>query len=158
MTEISYTQEQLTEAYDKLPTLVREAISRIGTLNTIRSIKNKYGLHIDQTGELADSIGLVLFGLSTPESFVGNIQRKLYLTSEQANDIAQTVNREIFVRVQELVKELSSAEGTTPTPSNTPTSPPPKADDGPTDGIFEQKMAKMFSWDTDPYLEHPDKA
>ena len=109
MNEITYTSEQLQNAYYKLPQLVRQAINKADALSTILTLEKKFNLHIDQIGALGDAINLVLFGLAPPENFVSHIQRKLFLTSEQAREVAATVNTQIFSKVQELVKARNAA-------------------------------------------------
>ncbi len=153
--ELHYTREQLVDAYNKLPEIVREAISQLDMVETIERVSQKYNLHIDQQGQLSDTIGLVLFGLLSQNSFVDTIQRKLYLTSDQAREIAATVNLEIFARVQEGVRELST-QVLKPPPPPTPATPAPPSREAvlaelenpppaPTTTVFEQKMAGLFN-------------
>ncbi len=165
--ELNYTKKQLLAAYDQLPELVREAISQINMVATIKAIGEKYQLHIDQTGDLSHEIGLVLVGLLSPTDFLQNIQRKLYLTSDQAKEIAATVNLEIFNRVQESVKGLSE-EVLTPAPATVETPVPPAEmgegivqmfnlpkGSGPAAPTAPPVAAPSQPWDEDPYLEKP---
>ena len=182
---MTYTKGQLGEKFAKLPEEVQEAIIAVETAETVSRIGAKYALHIDQVGELADEIGLVMLGLNRPNDFVTHIIARLGLDRAVAEAIAREVNDQIFLKIRESLQALPEAGEDTeaneaiggvepipaspPPPETLPTDLPnrdeiidgienPKAT--PADTVFEQKMEKLFripreEVDLDPYLEKP---
>lgn len=60
------------------------------------NIRGKFGLHIDQLGELDAEILDVFNGYSKSKDFVDHIQNRLEIDHKTATDIAVDVNKEIF--------------------------------------------------------------
>jgi hypothetical protein len=169
---MEYTRQQIRAAYDNLPEQVKEVLSSFDPIDAIRDIGAKYNLHLDQVGNLADEIGLVLFGLTKNYEFTDRIQTRLGLNRAQAEQITIDANTEIFLPIREFLKqssgELPSREEVLQDIEKPPATlelEKPKAT--PPDTIFEQKMAKMFKLPReetppsnpeikDPYLEPPE--
>lgn len=103
---MSYTQTQLEEQYAKLPANLQESIMSANTAEIIHKTSDKYKLHIDQMGALADETGLVLLGLTRPYEFMTNISKRLAIPPEQASLIASEIDKEIFSRVYGDIKSL----------------------------------------------------
>jgi hypothetical protein len=59
-------------------------------------IGQKFGLHIDQIGELGAEIRDILRGISESVNFVKNISKRLEIDSDLAMEIAKEVNIQIF--------------------------------------------------------------
>lgn len=169
MNQLTFTAEQVLAAYRNLPTIVRQSIEEIDLIETIQNIGQKNNLHIDQVGKLSDEVGYVLFGLIQPDSFIGNIQRSLFVTPDQARQIGTEVNEQIFSAVQRRVRELTEEEKKAavaePLPVEAeeaveaPSAPPaPPNDLGRAEilkGIENPTPQNPRAWDEDPYIEKP---
>lgn len=59
-------------------------------------IGEKFGLHLDQIGELDAEIRDILTGASQSKDFTSHIVERLEITPKLANDIAQEVTKEVF--------------------------------------------------------------
>ncbi|MEK7622179.1 MAG: hypothetical protein AAB415_03290 [Patescibacteria group bacterium] len=169
---MTFTTEQLEEKYRSLPEVLKETMAGIETAETISGIGKKYQLHIDQIGELADEIGLVMLGLVKTEDFVKHLIIRLGLEQAVAEAMTREVNEQIFLKIRESLQALSASvrpladSGETSMPSDRVETiaslPPPEtaAIDLPKreeilddienpkateeDSIFEQKMGKLF--------------
>jgi hypothetical protein len=174
--QLTFTKDQLAAAYRRLPETVKEAMSEVDTVTAVEEIGKKNNLHVDQIGKLAQEIGYVLFGLIQPDSFIGNIQRSLFVTPDQARQIGTEVNEQIFQAVQRRVRELTEEEKkaatlepeietsspemaeSVETPSAPPTPPAPPSDLGRAEilkGIENPTPQNPRAWDEDPYIEKP---
>ena len=67
---MEFTREQIREACLKLPPELQDEIFNLNIAPMVKGWGNKYELHVDRTGTLADEIGLVLFGLVPSSEFV----------------------------------------------------------------------------------------
>lgn len=176
---MTYTYEQIVEQYKRLPQDIREAIDLLDTAGILGEIGQKYALHIDEIGKLADQTAMVIIGFVRPVDFVTNLVARLGLDRPVAEAIAREVNEQIFLKIRESLQALHGETdeaketnyGVEMLPStNAPASSQPVPDkeevvDGienpakiPVDNIFEQKMGKLFripreEVDLDPYLE-----
>lgn len=168
---MQYTREQLGERFEQLPENVQEAIIAVETAKIVSNIGNKYALHIDQTGELADEIGLMMLGLTRPNEFVTHVIARIGLDRAVAEAIAREVNEQIFLKIRESLqalhenapadekKEKNYGVETIPGPGlasqtgagagDLPNREEVIADiehpkETPADTVFEQKMGKLF--------------
>jgi len=178
-----FTTEQIENQYQTLPNEIKEAMLKIETADIVRTIGNKYALHVDQVGELADEIGLVMLGLTRPNEFVTHIIARIGVDHIVAEAIAKEVNEQIFLKIRESLQELPGDSAVTklngdvepipaspPPPETLPTDLPNRDEiiDGienpkttKEDTVFEQKMGKLFripreEIDLDPYNEKPE--
>jgi len=77
--------------------IIYKACERIG---------EKFGLHLDQMGELDSLIADVLVGNSKSADFVENVEKSLNVSREKASDITTEVNKEVF----EVIKSQMQAQ------------------------------------------------
>lgn len=143
-----HSQEQLREKFNKLPSDIQEAIASVETADVIRNVSHKYGLHIDQMGELADETGLLMLGLTKPQDYVDNLFHRLKTTYPKCKDIARDINEEIFKPIKESLMKVHNpiAEETTGglTVSSVDSSAIKQDDQIEEKSIFEEKMSNMF--------------
>ncbi len=173
-----YTEEQLLETYQKLPADIQAAIADAETEKKITAIGYRHNLHVDKIGDLADETGLVMLGLKHPGQFVSSLAERLGLAPNEAETIAQEVNREVLTTIRDTIRKMAEQHGGG---DNNPISRdqvlseienPVKAPATP--GIFERKVSQIFNlpsekadvavesptpitkpWEADPYLERP---
>ncbi len=102
----TYNEQQLREAFEALPSGLRQSLSSVDTANTIQEIAKKYVLHIDQMASLASETGLVLLGLTHPADFIGNLTRRLRTPESQAREIARDISAQILAKVRDGLRGL----------------------------------------------------
>lgn len=105
-----YSQEQFLEKYNSLPQELKTAISSVDSSDIIQAISKKFGLQIDQMGELASETGLVLVGLTKPEEYIRNLKDRLQIDPQKSKEIALEVNSQIFSKVKDSLKRLHGIE------------------------------------------------
>ena len=99
-----YTVEQTRQQYEKLPPVLKNALFSVEISEKMMEIGNAAGLTIEKTGLMAEETGLVILGLTHPNEFVGHLKNALYLGTEQAQMLGDTINREIFFPLREEMK------------------------------------------------------
>lgn len=107
---MEHTREQLAKIMRNLPEDLKESIASVNDFEIILGIKKKYGLHFDQTGELSDEILLVTIGITPPQEFIRNLQKRLNVPMETAQAIGVEVNEKIFKPVRESLKKIHQME------------------------------------------------
>lgn len=182
---MQYTEEQLLETYNKLPADIQAAIADAETEKKITIIGQRHNLHVDQIGDLADETGLVMLGLKHPNQFVSSLAQRLNLAPNEAETIAQEINREVLVTIRDTIRKMAENNngGMSRDQVLNEIENPSKAPA--TSEIFEQKVSKIFNlssekadvtpaapqaaapatavspekplkpWEQDPYLEKP---
>ena len=101
-----FTAQEIQGKFDKLPEEVREAITSAEVNEKIEAIGKKNGLLIDQMGELADEVGLVMLGLSRSNDFVNNIISRCSVSRKVAGETAKDINDEVFGSIREHMRKL----------------------------------------------------
>ena len=126
------------ELYEKLPHDIQELLYSESISIVMDSIANKYKLPLEREGDLAASVGFVLYGILHPKDFITELSNKLGIDKETAKKIADDVNQQIFQKVrvslrkihgiteEEITnKELGIKAGDTAKPKIIPPAPPP---------------------------------
>lgn len=176
---MTHTKEQLYEIYRGLPEEIQDVMASMDSTYAIRTIGQKHQLHIDQIGELADAVGLVMLGLEKTDKLLSNIQTRLKIDQTTANAIAREVNEQIFLPIRESLQKLHENKApdgveTIQTPAPTPPQSAGELPDKdklldeiehpaktPQDTVFEKKLGQLFripreEVDLDPYQEKPE--
>ncbi len=133
---IELTKQQLIAKVTTLPQDLQDAIAAPETLETLEVIGKKYELDVVHIGLLHRLTVKLLAGVILPQEFVASIENDLGIEHEKAMLVAQEINRDIFNRVKDALKEVHSmkpqpvaaviqAAPTTAAPKPTP--PPPAA-------------------------------
>lgn len=99
-------KENLSKKYDDLPEDVRNSIFSVDSNSTVEEIAKKYKLSIDESGKLADEVGLLMLGITHPKDFITNISRRLGVEESEAREITVEVNKNIFSKVRESLKKI----------------------------------------------------
>ena len=105
-----YSKEQLYEIYRGLPEEIQDVMASMNSTYTIRTIGQKYGLHIDKIGELSDEIGLTMLGLTKSDDFLSHLKNRLQLDQATAEQITREVNGQIFLPIRESLMKLHANE------------------------------------------------
>lgn len=107
---------------DLPPTLRKYLANRRYSL-VAKGLMTKYGLHIDQGAILEREIMLLLMGIETPDEFVASLKEDAFLSNEIVGGITKDVNDQIFVPLQQQMRQ----EGSAPSAPARQTPPPPPA-------------------------------
>jgi len=103
---LKFTTEQIQSQFGKLPKDLQNAISSTEVHDSIVAIGNKYGLHVDQLGEMVDLVGLIMLGLSPSKDFVKNFSQESGVKNDIASSIAEDINREVFDKIRTSMRAI----------------------------------------------------
>ncbi len=115
----NYTDEQLSEAYDKLPDDLQNEVLSENTEKIIETIVKQNNLSEDKIIGLADETVYVMLSLNHPKEYIFNLSKRLGIDMATARKIAEEVNSQIFSKVRESLKKIHGIA------SDAPVSPPP---------------------------------
>ncbi len=163
---MTYTQEQIDAQYQKLPNAIKHVIFDVATAEKIFDTGQKYGLHIDQVGILADEVTYIMLGLTPASQFPQELQQKIGVGAGVATALGQDLNQAIFLPIREAMQKvtkpnlselapaaapatlsaeqvLREVENPAPAPVLTKTAPilPPEQTEP---DLLEKKLAKTF--------------
>lgn len=102
---MDFTKEQKREAFSKLGPAVKDFVLSEEFTDIVNKIGKDNGLLIDKVGLLENEALLAAYGLKPAASFVGNIQARLGLSSDQAAKIGAEVNQTIFLRIRQILQQ-----------------------------------------------------
>jgi len=116
-----FTDQEIEDAIKKVPKSIHDEISSgEDTAIVVAQIGQKYGLHIDQIGILAELNRNMLLGLIGPEEFLKELVAA-GVSDTDARQIMTEINQKIFVPLREQMR--SGAGNTQPVKSAEPTKP-----------------------------------
>jgi hypothetical protein len=107
---LKFTTEQIQSQFGKLPKDLQNAISSTEVHDSIVAIGNKYGLHVDQLGEMVDLVGLIMLGLSPSKDFVKNFSQEAGVKNDIASSIAEDINKEVFDKIRNSMKAIENTK------------------------------------------------
>jgi len=107
-------KEQLLEQFKKLPQDLQDAITSNDINVALQEISKRSHLHIDQAGELADEVGLVLLGVVHPNDFLEDVFFRLKIDKKMAAEIVADVNEHIFKKVRESLMKVHRIDSLVP--------------------------------------------
>jgi hypothetical protein len=81
---------------NNIPEQFKQFANSVELYDQCEALGEKFGLHIDQVGELDAEIRDILTGASESKDFTQHIVERLEITPKLANDIAQEVTKSIF--------------------------------------------------------------
>lgn len=106
------TDEVYKDAFNALPKIVQDAINSSDLTGKMRKLAEKHKLHLDKWSILEDEITFALFGITPPENLVGNIQKELGISMEEAiainNDAVEIIFEPIRLQLQEVATSRAS--------------------------------------------------
>ena len=93
---IPHTKEEKQKLLSELPEPLRSVIQSDATSNTFLELREKFDLRVDQSGATADVALLVLLGVFQPNQFVTELRKKVDLSQEKLETIAEYINERVF--------------------------------------------------------------
>lgn len=121
-----FTLQELEEHYDKLPEILKEAMTSTDVADAIFEIGKRHEFSLEETGILAEEISFVILGLIQPPEFTKALALRLQATPETAEMIVREVNHEIFFPLREALKIPPTLVRPAPIPTKINTSYPPR--------------------------------
>jgi len=106
----SFSREQVLKAYNAAPDAVRAAFSAEATTNVIAGLKDKYQLHVDQSGLVAKEVGYLLLGLVDPNTFMSRL-RAGGVPEGSVSGIISDLNEQVFKLLREEMRQASGKQG-----------------------------------------------
>jgi hypothetical protein len=103
---MQYTKDQLYNFFEELPGDVKEAMSSVETTRIILDMQKKYAFHVDQTGSLSNEILLLSLGLTPPQKFSENIEKRMRISPDVAQKVTVEVNEKIFRPIRESLMRI----------------------------------------------------
>ncbi|MCR4306851.1 MAG: hypothetical protein NUV42_02670 [Candidatus Yonathbacteria bacterium] len=107
-------KQQLLEQFKKLPKDLQDAITSNDIDVALQEISKRSRLHIDQAGELADEVGLVLLGVVHPDDFLEDVLFRLKIDKKAAMEIVADVNEHVFKKVRESLMKVHRIDSMVP--------------------------------------------
>lgn len=105
-----YTKQQLEAQYEKLPSVLKDALFSADVAEKMFEIGKKHGLTLEKTGFAAEETGFVILGLLPPRAFATSLSKRLDITADKAQAIASDINHQIFFPLREILKTTRQIE------------------------------------------------
>ncbi len=104
------SNEQLLEAYDRVPRPIRAFIANSELPPIITELGTKHGLHVDTVGILGDLITKTLLGFVRPEVLPGMLTMQLHISEQTTSSLLSDINERVFVPLQKRVRDAAEEE------------------------------------------------
>ena len=99
---------QNTERFNLLPEDAKQAIRDFDYDTALKSVHDKYKLHIDQAAALEKAVADVIFGDMHSTELLSYIQRELRVDQSKATEIAVDVNKNVLLPIQMKMREIEA--------------------------------------------------
>jgi hypothetical protein len=100
---------QNTERFNLLPEDAKQAIQSFDYDTALKSIHDKYKLHIDQAAALEKAVADVVFGDMHSNELLVYIQRELRVDQSKATEIAVDINKNVLLPIQLKMREIEAS-------------------------------------------------
>jgi hypothetical protein len=117
-----YSDSEILSITQKAPVPIRERIENVQTALTVAEIGQRFNLHIDQIGTIAELNRNMLLGLVNPQEFLNELIAAK-VPEKDAREIMTEINQKIFVPLRE---QMRNAPPTEVKPPQKPTQIPPQ--------------------------------
>lgn len=104
------SNDQLLEAYDKVPRPIRAFIADSELPPIVTELGTKYGLHVDTMGILGDLVTKTLLGFVRPEVLPGMLTMQLHISEQTTASLLSDINERVFVPLQKRVRDAAEEE------------------------------------------------
>ncbi|MBI2640855.1 MAG: hypothetical protein HYW91_03165, partial [Candidatus Sungbacteria bacterium] len=106
----TYSQEELTEHYDKLPEILKDAMYSSDIASKMVAVGKKFGLTIEKIGIMAEQTGYIVLGLVRPGEFIQILADALGIGADKASEIAKEINSQVLYPLREALKATHQIE------------------------------------------------
>ena len=91
-----------------LPKAIQDAIYSIDVEDSVITIGQRNGLHLDQVADLHDLVSLVFLGDVKPQNFSREVAKQIGILQEKADIITAEINAQIFQPVHDELMQVQS--------------------------------------------------
>lgn len=105
-----YTKEEFNKLYTGLPEELQEALFSNESSDHVKAACERNDLATEKNSLVAEEVGNVLLGLSTPGEFEGNLIKEVGLKKDIAQKVARELDRFIFYGVKHALAQLHGRE------------------------------------------------
>ncbi len=99
-------EQEIMKRFLDLPEDVQKSLFSSITNEAILEVAKKHELTVEKIGELADETGLVMLGMTRPNEFIKNLERRLELPAAKAKEVAEDINQKVFFPIRESLKQI----------------------------------------------------
>jgi hypothetical protein len=108
-------EQQIKEAYESLPQIVKDAIRDSHWAEEVGRIGKKYNLRIDQTAVIEDQVTLIMLGFVSVNDFIKTMPDDVGVSNKDIQKgIIEDLEKNIFAKIRQALVEktetLSSSE------------------------------------------------
>jgi len=114
------TKKIIQEQFRKLPKNLQDAILAADLPEKFRTVMTKHALRLDQAADVENETMLVMLGLEHPDEYTENIVREAELPEAKAKEIADDINRMIFLPIRASLRGLHESEAAGETEEEAP--------------------------------------
>jgi hypothetical protein len=107
---MEFSQEKIKEAFDKADPKVQDILLDTWITEDLSLIGKKSGLRIDKIDGLIRIVGYVVLNLIPLSKLIDVIKEQMELEEEKATEITEKIDKLIFVKIRQKVKELNGEE------------------------------------------------
>ncbi len=111
-----FSADQMVERFAALSPKVQGIIMGNDIGATIGPIAQKYDLHVDQAGILAEVAILVILGLIRTTEFINEVEHRLVLPRTKATDIAYEIDQKLFKPIRDDLRNAGQPSTASQTP------------------------------------------
>ena len=153
------SQELVQEKLRKLPRDLRNAIFSEDMTTKMGAIAKRYGLSIDQLGELDTVTNDIILGFIHPRDYTTELSKNLNIGIDVAKNIAKEVNEQIFSPIRESLKKMHGIEDDAGQNASNQAKSEPKPTAQTAKSPFEQKLEeKVFKPTERPLVKEVEEA
>ncbi len=98
------------QKFEKLPAVIREAITSVDFAEKLQNIGKANSLHLDELDALFEEVGFVMLGDTRTQDFGAKISERLSLRPDQVAPIVKSVDEEIFRPIRTALISLHDNE------------------------------------------------
>ena len=99
-------QKTLEEKFKKSPFDTQKVLTSLEVANKVAKIGEDNGLMLDKQSDLFDEISFVLLGLTHPNEFIPHLRKRLGVSDDVVNKIADEINEQVFKEIRESLKKI----------------------------------------------------
>lgn len=107
---MNISNDQLLTAFGRVPRPIREFASGEEVGIVASALAQKYKLHVDASGTLADTITKTLLGFIRPEELPKMLAGSLLLEQSVTSALIGDINTMVFIPLQQRVREATTAD------------------------------------------------
>lgn len=107
---MKFTRDQKAEAFDKLPKELKKIVMGDVLTEALQKIGLENKLPIDKVGALGELVITTILDLNQREDFEKNAQMDLGVDRDRAALVTESVNKNIFLKIRELLRQEEERE------------------------------------------------